>query len=347
MENPKIRVALWQPSAVLKKNADKLRDEEYEIVGKLQEQKIDSEYFDIVLIDYEGHSEKRKQLDELGVPREKIFTFEELWVKDSEEKITWKYHSMWEKLSETDYLCFRGSNVLIFGGGGGIGAECAYAFSQMGAEVVIAGRNEKKLKNICEYMKTKYIVWDITKVSDNSSKLKVCEELLTGKVDIVINCAGVWSNESFLDVTEETFDKILDANIKGLFFICQLFAKYFIENKIRGRIVNVLSNTGTLPTVKPYGISKWGGIGLTKGLGMHLAEYGIIVNGVAPGAVATEMSGWKKGDCPARRASKIGRLAYPAEIAHVILQLAGFIGDNMPGEVIVCDGGDKTISMRL
>lgn len=248
---------------------------------------------------------------------------------------------------------FTGKTVVIFGGSSGIGKECAHCFLANGADVIIAGRNKEKLQNVCDefckYGNIKFIQWNVNQISNYEKKLSELLKIVGGKVDILVNCAGVWDSENkdFFDVDENEFDNIINTNLKGSYFLNQIFAKYFVQNKIKGHIVNVASNVGILPTVKPYGISKWGIIGLIKGLGLHLAEYGITVNGIAPGAVATPLAGWKEGDCPARRAARNGRISFPCEIAESILYLAGYTGENFVGEVIVCDGGDKSISIRL
>lgn len=109
--------------------------------------------------------------------------------------------------------------------------------------------------------------------------------------------------------------------------------------------MNILSIGGYKAAVNPYGVLKWGGVGLTKGLGHVLAEYGITVDGVAPGEVATEFIGHKEGDTLARRYSKTGRITLPDEVASVVLCLASFMGKQMPGEVIKMAGGDETIKL--
>lgn len=362
----RIRIALWEPTKRLVRNAEKLDTKLYCILKIFTDDKQlcedhsqwniytekDFNTFDVMLIELENHQDTRKKLGEKYAIQNKVYTFEEFWVLGCEENITRRYHKYWEQLHHAEIFPFEGKTVLIFGGTSGIGKETAFAFLKSGANVMIAGRNMEKLQLAEKELREQGnhiagIQWDIKEIGNYESKLIEAETLFQRKIDIVINSAGIWTNSTFYEVTEKEYDEIMSTNLKGVYFICQLFANYFIQHQIRGHIVNVLSNTGTLPTVKPYGLSKWGGYGLTKGLGLHLAEYGIIVNGVAPGGIATELSNWHKGDCPARRNSKIGRIGFPCEVAQIILQLAGFMGDNMPGEIVVCDGGDKAIGISL
>lgn len=341
-------IIIWKPTETLKCNIKKINTNQYNIVGVIANENdygLLKKKFDYIIISFENYKMTRKILEnDFDISSEKILTFEEFWVLGCEEKINEKYLMYWKQWNGG---LFKDKRVCIIGGGSGIGKETAIAYKYAGAEVIIAGRNENKLKKVSKKYGFKYMCWDITDVKNNDKMIKKITQMIGADINIVVNCAGIWSGDNFFEVTEEEYDSILDTNLKGAYFLCQSFAKYYIERHIKGRIVNVISNVGFLPTVKPYGISKWGLVGLTKGLGMNLAEYGIIVNGIAPGSVATEeLAGWSEGDCPARRNSKIGRIAFPSEVAQQILMLSSFMGDNMPGEVVVFDGGDKTFGLR-
>lgn len=368
MKERRYAIAVWKPTEMMLHNVMKLNENEYKIVSYFSDQydekeinrvpvkqldEIQNTEFDYLLISYDRFRETRQELlDKYGL-QEKVYTFEEFWVKDCEEIIIQKYYDLWEHMKKAEIQIFEGKTVLIIGGSSGIGKECALAFAYAGASVIVAGRDEKKLQNVCECVgkagKCKYVRWDVRDVGSYESKLEQVEKQFGTNIDILINSAGILDgvNKNFFEITPDEFDDVIETNLKATYFICQSIARYFIEKKIKGHIVNVISNLGTLPTVKPYGISKWGMVGLTKGLGNSLAEYGITVNGIAPGEVATPILGWKKGDCPARKAHKNGRISFPCEVAQTILHLAGFTGENMTGEIVVCDGGDKTINMRL
>jgi NAD(P)-dependent dehydrogenase (short-subunit alcohol dehydrogenase family) len=364
----KKKIILWQPTKQLFANAEKL-DFTNEIIGQVWEKEDSTENqeyanlaagtlsegaFDYVLIPYENFRQSRSILTETyKVDPAKIYTFEEFWVKDCEKQITETYYAKWKSVHDSRVRDFEDCNIVITGGGSGIGKECAHAFLSYGANVVILGRNRDKLEAVCkqyqELGNIQFMQWDISEIAQYDAKMTELLKLLDGRVDVLVNSAGILDaiEKNFFDVTEPEFDSVINVNLKSTYFMCQLFAKYFRKQRKKGHIVNVASKTGILPSVKPYGISKWGIVGLTKGLGKNLAEYGIIVNGVAPGEVATPLLNWEEGVCPARRANKIGRVTFPCEIAQIILHLAGCIGEKLIGEVIDCSGADTAISLYL
>jgi 3-oxoacyl-[acyl-carrier protein] reductase len=368
MMNKKIRVAVWEPNDRLIHNINKLNLNDYEIMAfftdnvdddstvntrvRRREEVKNAEY-DYLIISYDNFRQTREELSSQYGIIENVFTWEEFWVKDCESIITEKYHSLWKSMKDANIGTFEGKTVIILGGSSGIGRECAVAYAYAGANVLVAGRNVSKLQEVCnevgEIGRCNYIEWDIREVDGFKDKMEKAEHIAQSEIDIVVNSAGVvdGTDKDFFAITPEIFDNVIETNLKGTYFLCQTAAEYFIQKKKKGHIVNVVSELGFLPTVKPYGISKWGMVGLTKGLGMNLAEYGIVVNGIAPGEVATPILHWEKGNCPARRAKSNGRVSFPCEVAQTILHLSGFMGENMIGEVIECDGGERSISMRL
>ena len=140
----------------------------------------------------------------------------------------------------------------------------------------------------------------------------------------------------FLDKTEQAWDETMNTNLKGLFFAIQAEAKYMIRNSISGHIVNVCSEMSYRAAYNAYTISKWGVLGMTKGLGRRLAQEHIILNGVAPGETATEIFRTEEG-IPVKINSPRGERAMPAEIAEAIYFLAN--SKNIIGQVLISDGG--------
>lgn len=345
------KILVWRADNKLQENIKKINPKEY-IIDYLNEALVEDLEFDYLLISQNNFRVVKKELKEkYNVPVDKLFTFEEFWVKDYEATIKKKYRDYWSLMQEKEIQLLKGKNVVIVGGSSGIGEETAIASLYHGANVVIIGRNEEKLKDIKrendEYGEINYYKWDICLIQNIEKHINRIEEILSGKIDIWINCAGIWEGKDFFEVTEEDFDSIITTNLKAPYFLCQKVAEYYIKNYIKGHIVNVCSNVGLLPSVKPYGLSKSGLIAFTKGLGLHLAQYGIVVNGVAPGAVATPLAGWVEGAVPARRNAANGRLCFPCEVADIIVYLASFRGENMIGEIVGTDGGDRAISRNL
>ena len=131
-------------------------------------------------------------------------------------------------------------------------------------------------------------------------------------------------------------------NSKGLFFLCQSAAGGWIKKRKKGKIINIASNRGVLGAMSgPYGMSKWGVIGLTRGLGRILYPHGIIVNGIAPGMVASGINGVDVNDNAFRNYPLANRVGLPEEIAEVACFLASDAANHIVGQTIVCDGGNS------
>lgn len=118
-----------------------------------------------------------------------------------------------------------GKTALITGGASGIGFGIAKAFIEAGSKVIIAGRNEEKLSKACEKLgnNAKFAVLDVSKISIISDKIEEASKLFNpnGQIDILVNSAGTHGNQLFIDVTEDTFDSVIDINLKGTYFMCQ------------------------------------------------------------------------------------------------------------------------------
>lgn len=182
---------------------------------------------------------------------------------------------------------------LLLRGGTGIGFETARQFIAEGAKVIITARREERLKNAAEKIKSynlKYLVWDISDVTCFDAKLQEAVSLFGG-IDFFVNNAGVFKYDRWNLLDEKTYDSMLDTNTKGLFFMCQAEGKYLVGAKKRGKILNVCSSFGIDAHFDPYSVSKWGAVCITKGLAKELVKNGIVVNGVAPGSVPTNIMG--------------------------------------------------------
>ena len=235
----------------------------------------------------------------------------------------------------------KGKRILVTGASRGIGKAIAIAYVNAGADVIITGRSYQRLKGILKELNDlrgniSGLEWDIAKVNEVNEKFAeaVAEY---GTLDIIVNNAGVISRDPFLAVTEENWDLVLDTNLKGLYFLSQAAANYFIKNEIKGKIINIASDAGLRGAAVPYGISKWGVVGLTKGMAKQLFPRGIIVNAIAPGPVTTEMMNWHEGK-PVKNNSPFGRMAFPEEIAELAVFLASNNSARIAGEVIAING---------
>lgn len=238
----------------------------------------------------------------------------------------------------------RGKVAIVTGASRGIGKATAKAMIDSGATVVAIGRDKTTLDEVQIELGEEYLpyICDVGNVEEIPRYIEEIQRKIGNrKIQILVNCAGTknGNDERFFEYTPEEFDKVIDINIRGMFFWCQSIAKYMIHNGVQGHIVNVISIKGFIGEASPYSVSKWGVTGLTKGLGLILAKYGIVVNGVAPGGTATDMAHFKKGDSMLHMATPSMRLADPNEIANTIVFLASDLGANIIGDVIISDGG--------
>lgn len=243
---------------------------------------------------------------------------------------------------------FEGKCVLVTGGGSGIGFETAKEYLAEGAEVIITGRREAALQEASRQLASDRLhtmVWDVSDVKIIPQKLQEAKNLLgRGKnIDIFVNNAGVYAADVWSKYDEITYDRVMATNTKGLFFMCQAEGKYLVGNKLSGRIINVCSIAGIKSGFDPYSVSKWGAVCITKGLAKELAKHGIIVNGVAPGNVVTNIHSGVRGknveDNAYMPSHLTGRYTLVEEIAGMILYLSSGLGSNIVGEVVPVDGG--------
>lgn len=230
----------------------------------------------------------------------------------------------------------EGKTVLITGGTGGIGMAIAKRCVENGARVIIAGRNPDKLEKVLTKIDAIPFVLDIQDVVNMKSALNKLTEQC--KIDALINNAGLQAGSSFGSTEEIDFDKILGTNLKGTYFFSQVFSNYLIKNGIKGNILNISSASGNRPAISPYMVSKWGIMGLTEGMAKRLIRYGIVVNGIAPGPVATEMLGLDGKDLNYEKAPS-GRYADPIEIANLAVFMISDMGRMIVGDTVYISGG--------
>lgn len=191
------------------------------------------------------------------------------------------------------------------------------------------------------------LVIDVLDVHTMPERVRAAaDQFQNGQIDILVNAAGVINQADFLEMSEDEYDQIMDINAKGTFFMSQAVAKYMIENRIKGHILNVTSSSALRPAWSPYHMSKWAVRGLTLGMADRLLPHGIIVNAIAPGPTATPMLGKYPGDsiynpnCPA------GRYAIPEEIAALATFMVSGMGDMIVGDTFYMTGGSGTITLH-
>lgn len=239
----------------------------------------------------------------------------------------------------TDLLA--GKVAIVTGGSSGIGLSIAKAMVEAGAKVYIIGRSKEKLREVSQEIGTSFLVVDI---NDISAMEKVISELSKSEnIDILVNSAGFHGKDQFLAVTENTFDEVMSANVKALYFISQAVAKQMISKGIHGHILNVSSASSIKPSWTPYEISKRAVNGITQGMAHKLIKYGIVVNGIAPGPTATPMMEKLTRGGIKWEGNPSGRMSMPVEIAALALFMVSGRGDGIVGDTFFITGGSGTI----
>ena len=238
--------------------------------------------------------------------------------------------------------------VLVSGGSRGIGKELARAFAQRDAQVIIASREQKVLEEAARELSTgkypvKTVVCDVAQTDSIAHMTEVVKRDF-GRVDTLLNVAGVNKRKRVETYSEEEFDFILDINLKGAFFVAQSIGKLMITQK-SGVIVNIdsLNSYAPLKGVLPYAMSKGGISMMTRGMAMEWGEHGVRVNAIAPGFILTDltkklwsdptMQAWGFANTPLRRLGEVEDLVGTA------LFLAGKGAAFLTGQVIYVDGG--------
>lgn len=240
----------------------------------------------------------------------------------------------------------KGKKILITGGSAGIGLCIARKCIQEGAEVVITGRDESKLRAAVASISSpslSSLTWDVGRTADLDQAIASALLLLGGEVDILVNNAGIIDGIDFPNVPVEVWDRIYAVNSKGVFFLTQALCKRWMLNG-NGRlkkVINISSQGGFVGACHPYRMTKWDIAGLTQGLGVKLAPHGIIVNGIAPGIVVTAMQPdiFTQKENAYLPLNPVQRYALPEEIAELAVFLMGDSSNFIVGQTIVCDGG--------
>ena len=239
----------------------------------------------------------------------------------------------------------KGRCALITGGTSGIGLSIAQAYVRAGAKVIITGRTQERIDNALQLFPVNSafgFVLDNTKVSNFEitfgNILDVVHQAGIPCVDILVNNAGV-NCTRMPNANEGDYDKVLDTNLKGVFFLSQMFGKYLVENHIKGNILNIASASSLRPADSAYTVAKWGLRGLTLGLAKALAKDGITVNGIAPGPTATPMMKISVNDNMVHNNLPLGRYIMPEEISNMAVILVSDMGRSIMGDIIYMTGG--------
>ena len=238
--------------------------------------------------------------------------------------------------------------AVVVGATSGLGREIAIGLARSGAKVVPTGRRENLVMEVCteirdfggETLETTIDVADRNSI--NALCKKVCRDF--GGVDILVNAAGITQRKPTLEVTEEDWNKILDANLTGMLRACQAFYEP-LKKGGRGKIINIasLSSFVAFHEVTAYSVSKAGVLALTKSLGCEWAKDGINVNAIVPGVFRTDLNAnlldnSERGKELLMR-TPMKRFGRAEELVGTAVFLASDAASFITGQSIVVDGG--------
>ena len=245
-----------------------------------------------------------------------------------------------------------GRVCIVTGGAQGIGEACIRRFAREGAQVVIADIDDGRGTTLAAELGGLYGHCD---VGDKAQVNALVAQTLKayGRIDVLVNNAGIFKAADFLDMSEEDFDAVLRVNLKGSFLMGQAVAREMAKAG-KGSIVNMSSVNAVLaiPTIASYNVSKGGINQLTRVMALSLADRGIRVNAVAPGTIATELAAravLTSIEATARIMSRtpMRRLGEPSEIADTVAFLASDAASYITGEIVVVDGGRMALNYTV
>ena len=251
-------------------------------------------------------------------------------------------------------ICFglQDRVVIITGAAQGIGEACARRFAREGAQVVIADVADARGQALAAELGATYQHCD---VGDKAQVDALVAQVLHqhGRIDVLVNNAGIFKAANFLQVTEADFDAVLRVNLKGAFLVGQAVARAMAQAG-RGAIVNMSSVNSVLaiPDIASYNVSKGGINQLTRAMALALADQGVRVNAVGPGTIATELAAQavltsEEAKNKIMMRTPIKRLGEPAEVADVVAFLASDAASYMTGEIVMVDGGRMALNYTV
>ena len=261
--------------------------------------------------------------------------------------------------SISNIFSLRGRNALVTGGGSGLGASFARALARAGASVAVCGRRIEKLEEVVGNLRSEGcadganfggVQMDVTSRRSVRKGFDDAEKMLNvnrGDIDIIVNSAGVSGNpRTFLGISEQDYNCVMDTNLKGTFLVSQEGSKRMKFGKRKGgAVINVGSilGLGVARGVAPYAASKAGVIHLTKAMASELISSGIRVNAILPGYFLTEMNEeffeTDAGKEAIANQIPCRRLGEAQELDGALLLLASDAGSYINGTHLVVDGG--------
>lgn len=240
--------------------------------------------------------------------------------------------------------------VVVTGSARGIGRRIAERFYAAGAKVALCSISKTGKEELMQEIagddcsRIMALSADVSRPEEVAAFLQAVVDAF-GTIDVLVNNAGIYSKEDTCEVTEERYDKVMDANLKSVFFACQWFFKHHLAAGTTGNVVNIasVSSVTYVPDNALYNVSKAGVVTLTKTFARDMGKHGICVNAVGPGSIPTDLNAALYAD-PQKEIElcdkiPLGRRGTKDDIANCVLFLASEESSYLTGQVVYAEGG--------
>ena len=234
-------------------------------------------------------------------------------------------------------------NIILTGATGGLGSSILEILNNVNANIIASGTNVIKLEKLKEkFNKVEFKKFDISNHSEIEKFIEECNNFFENKIDVLINNAGITSDNLAIRMKDEEWNKVININLTSSFLLSKYAIKKMLKNK-RGKIINITSVVGHTGNIgqSNYAASKSGLIGMSKSLAQEYGKKNININCISPGFIKSEMTDKISEDYKQILQSKISldRFGIPEDVANAVVFLCSNLSNYITGETIHVNGG--------